>query len=150
MREQQRKQAEQSRIPQERIPKEIIPQAPRAVPRTPLGAVTAEENESPAARFIERAREGARTALGANEMPDDVRAMMEASRRSKKKKADETQSEVVEEIVAPASENAYEAVAIAKRRIPLDKDALRTFVVTREVLGPPRYRKPHRPGIRGR
>ncbi len=81
-------------------------------------------------------------------MPESVRAMVEAAQKAKP--APNSQAETVEEIVPPASEIPYEQKVKVQRRIPLDSESLRTFVVTREILGPARFRNPHRPGIQGR
>ncbi len=118
-----------------------------------LGAVTSEENralgatafEAPVQRWAERAK----AALGANEMPEEVRGLMEL-RRSPKPEPETDDEEQVEEIVPSASEAPYEQKLLKKRTISLGPEALRTFIVTREILGPARYRKPHRPGIGSR
>ena len=51
-------------------------------------------------------------------------------------------------VAAPKVVDAYEQVTVARRRISFDKQSLRTFFVTREVLGPPRSRKPFQLGIK--
>ncbi len=135
----------------QRIPLERIPTQPAPPQRVALGAVTAEENESPIVRWVDRTK----AAFTEEDIPEAVRAVQEASAKAKQNLAQalirEQPIERVEEIVSPASsEKAYEITATVHRRIPLDINALRTFMVTREVLGPPRFRKPHRPGVRGR
>lgn len=152
MREQQRKQAQQggpkqSPASQAASLRQAVQQV-RARQPAPLGAVTAQENQSPPPEREDRSRI-------APIVPEEIRAIVELTRRSKQITQEEapvdSQEERVEEIVPPASsEQAYETVASVRRRISFDKGALRTFIVTREVLGPPRFRKPHRPGIRGR
>jgi len=60
-------------------------------------------------------------------------------------------TERVDEIVPQESKlmrDAYEETTTVRRRISFDKESLRTFFVTKEVLGPPRSRKPHRPGVK--
>ncbi|HZK76463.1 MAG TPA: hypothetical protein VFD13_06100 [Candidatus Kapabacteria bacterium] len=157
MREQQRKQAQQNAPKQGASTQSSVAQAAslrqavqqvRARQPAPLGAVSAEENQS-----IPREREDRSRVTPT--ISEELRAVVESTRRLKQKKQAEaqaaTQEERVDEIVSPASsEAAYEIVTTARRRIAFDMDALRTFVVTREVLGPPRVRKPHRPGIRWR
>lgn len=152
MREQQRKQAQQgapnqSSAAQAASLRQAVQQV-RARQPAPLGAVSAEENQS-----MPRERED-RSRITPT-ISEELRQVVESTRRSKQKKQEaaqaEAQEERVEEIVSPASsEAAYEIVTTARRRIAFDMDALRTFVVTREVLGPPRFRKPHRPGVRWR
>jgi hypothetical protein len=154
MREQQRKQAQQdapkpSSAAQAASLRQAVQQV-RARQPAPLGAVSAEENQSIPLEREDRSR------IAPETTPEEIRSMLESTRRSKRKKREAAQAEApeerVEEIVAPApsDEAAYETVASVRRRISFDTDALRTFVVTREVLGPPRFRKPHRPGVRWR
>jgi hypothetical protein len=73
-----------------------------------------------------------------------------AKRKKRKKQADD---EVVEEIVPVTSSigmQNYEKVDAVQTRFALDRDSLRKYVVIREVLGPPRSRKPHLPGVKNR
>ena len=153
MREQQRKQALQ-RAPQQSTAAQAASlrqaaQQVRARQPAPLGAVTAEENQS-----LPRERED-RSRITPT-ISEELRMVVESVRRSKQQRQEEakveSQQASVEEIVSPSSsdEAAYETVASVRRRIAFDRDALRTFIVTREVLGPPRFRKPHRPGVRWR
>lgn len=86
----------------------------------------------------------------ADQTPEEIRPLMESAKRRKQKEAVIANDEVVEEIVQPVATDAYDQVAVVRSQIPLDKDALRTFVVTRELLGPPRSKQPHRPGVRAR
>ena len=142
IREQARKQAQQERAPQP-MPRRATQQAPRV-----LGAVTAEENRRPAERPIQRYAERAKEMLAANEMPEEVRGMMQV--RQSTQAQPETQEERVDEIVPPASESPYETSVRSKPRISLSQEALRTFIVTREILGPARFRNPHRRSIRSK
>ena len=85
------------------------------------------------------------------EPPEAIRPLMESAKRRKKKK--QANDEVVEEIVTPASSigmQNYEKVDAVQTRFALDKDSLRKYVVIREVLGPPRSRKRHLPGVKNR
>jgi hypothetical protein len=88
------------------------------------------------------------------DVPESIRPLFEAARKPKRKKSKPVEpEEPVERIVAdiPVVEvSAYDAVAPVRRRIRFDKEALQAFMVTREVLGPPRAKRPHRPGIRNR
>jgi hypothetical protein len=91
------------------------------------------------------------------DVPESVRPLLEAARKPKRKKRKPVEAtadgETVERIVAdvPVIEvSAYDAVTPVRRRIRFDKEALQAFMVTREVLGPPRAKRPHRPGIRNR
>ena len=155
IREQARKQSAQNRetaspMTNSRMAQSTISQ--RRVPRPPvpiLGAVTAEENRElgPLESQRERWTDRAKAALGANEVPAPVQALIESHRKPDKATQDD---ERVEEIVAPSSEAAYEQTASVKTRISFAPAALRTFVVTREVLGPARFRNPHRLSIRSK
>ncbi len=88
------------------------------------------------------------------ELPPEIQRMLQYSRQRTpapiERQAEEVQPEVVETIVptlAPESPLMADAYAIAgptRRRFVFDREAVRTFVVTREVLGPPRSRKPFR------
>lgn len=120
----------------------------RARQASPLGPVTAEENESQPIEREDRSHI-------ATTIPEEIRAIVKETRRAKRQKQEaaqaESQEEPVKEIVSPApSEEAYDTFASNRRRISFDTEALRTFVVTREILGPPRVRNPHRPGVRWR
>jgi hypothetical protein len=129
------------------------PTPPRASQRQPtiLGPVSAEENRPIYADrsiplptpTVNVTRD--RSIPIVEEPPEEIRPLMESAKRKKKKKAD---AEVVEEIVQPVATDAYDQAASVRRHIAFDKDALRTFMVTREILGPPRAKKPHRPGMR--
>jgi hypothetical protein len=119
-----------------------------------LGPVSAEENQPvradrsiplPASSYQDRSQPVT------EEPPEAIRPLMELAKR--KKKLVPVNDEVVEEIVSPVSSlgmQNYEKVDAVRRQIPLDKDALRTFIVTRELLGPPRSKNPHRPGMRSK
>lgn len=78
------------------------------------------------------------------DIPPEIQALLNYTRQSK-------QDENVVTIVEPSSEAAYEVQASTKSRaqIMFDHASLRTFFVTREVLGPPRSRKHFRPSRRG-
>lgn len=149
MREQQRKQAQQGATPPSPARQSLLRQSAvqqlRARQAEPLGAVTAEENES---RPLEREDRSRTTPT----IPEEIRVIVNETRLAKlKQRKEQEPEERVEEIVTTAaSERAYDITVTAKRRIAFNTNALRTFVVTREVLGPPRVRKPHRPGIRWR
>jgi hypothetical protein len=151
MREQKRKQALAGESP------------PAPVSARPLGAVSAEENRAASA--------SARTALVANsedqffqdvqqEVPEEIKPLMEQARRTKKKKRDDKQAgnqpvsdEPVERLVKDVSSigmQNYEKVDAVRKRFVLDRDAIRNYVITREVLGPPRSRKPFRPAMKDR
>jgi hypothetical protein len=154
MREQKRRQTQQDASPQSvstQSTSSPIAERIRARQPAPLGAVSAEENQFMPIERADRSRI-------APTISEELRKVVESTRRSKQKKQKEAQenqeaaqAERVEEIVSPASsEAAYEITTAVRRRIAFDKDALRTFIVTREVLGPPRFRNPHRPGLRGR
>ena len=58
----------------------------------------------------------------------------------------------VTELLAPVEEIAADAYSqtniVTSTGINFDKQSLKTFFVTREILGPPRFRSPFRPGIR--
>jgi len=90
--------------------------------------------------------------------PEALRPLIESTKRKKRKKpaSDEPVSygsatdETVEEIVPPVAADAYDQVSSIRRHIALDRSALRTFIVTRELLGPPRAKQPHRPGMRSK
>ena len=138
MREQQRKQAQENPAPLRTMREQREPAV--------LGPVTAEENKVEPERID-------RSIVVPDQATQEARQKLDNIRRAKKKKREAAQEENVERIVkpmAPASDAAYETVASVRTRIPLDAESLRTFMVTREILGPPRYRKPHRPGVRNR
>jgi hypothetical protein len=85
------------------------------------------------------------------EPPEEIRPLMESAKRRKKKK--QAGDEVVEEIVPTTSSigmQNYEKVDAVQTRFALDRDSLRKYVVIREVLGPPRSRKRHLPGVKNR
>ena len=85
------------------------------------------------------------------EPPEAIRPLMESAKRRKKKK--QADDEVVVEIVPTTSSigmQNYEKVDAVQTRFALDKDSLRKYVVIREVLGPPRSRKRHLPGVKNR
>ncbi len=85
------------------------------------------------------------------EPPEAIRPLMESAKRKKKKK--QVDEEVVEEIVPPVSSigmQNYEKADAVQTRFALDWDSMRKYVVIREVLGPPRSRKPHLPGVKNR
>jgi hypothetical protein len=87
------------------------------------------------------------------DVPESIRPLLEAARKPKRKKRKPVEEEPVERIVTdvPVAEvSAYDAVSPVRRRISFDKGALQAFIVTREVLGPPRAKNPHRPGLRNR
>jgi hypothetical protein len=153
MREQARKQAAgQAPSPAMRPPAPV-----RASQRQPtiLGPVSAEENQPvyadrsiPLAMNVTRDR----SLPIVEEPPEAIRPLMESARR-RKKEVQANNDEVVEEIVTPASSigmQNYEKVDAVQTRFALDRDALRKYVVIREVLGPPRSRKPHLPGVKNR
>ncbi len=87
-----------------------------------------------------------------DQTPEEIRPLMDSAKRRKKKKQAQAGGEKVEEIVSPVmmGPDAYEQVATVRRGIRFDRSSLRTFMVTREVLGPPRAKRPHRPGNRQR
>ena len=139
MREQKRTQARENPTPPQRTMRQ---QREPAV----LGPVTAEENRTEPLRVD-------RSIVVPDQATEEARQKLEDIRRAKKKKREAARQEQVESIVkpfAPASDAAYETTASVRRRIPLDAESIRTFVVTREILGPPRVRNPHRPGVRNR
>ncbi len=83
--------------------------------------------------------------------PEEIRPLMESAKRKKKQK--QANLEVVEEIVPATSSigmQNYEKADAVQTRFALDGDSLRKYIVIREVLGPPRSRKPHLPGIKNR
>jgi hypothetical protein len=161
MREQQRKQAAAAPSP--------VPARATQRQAVVLGPVSAEENRP---IYIDRSTSADRSSYTdrsiplptpsiniyqdrsqplIEETPEAIRPLMEsAKRRKKKKQADE---EVVEEIVPTTSSigmQNYEKVDAVQTRFALDKDSLRKYVVIREVLGPPRSRKRHMPGVKNR
>jgi hypothetical protein len=171
MREQKRKQA--------------LGEVPLVAERVqPLGAVNAEENRAPSApdrsayipdrtTFIpDRATSISDRAAYASaseaqffqdaqqDVPEQLKPMIEQARRKKQKKRDEKQAgnrltsdEPIERIVPATSTigmQNYEKVDAVQKRFALDRDSIRTYVITREVLGPPRSRKPHRPAMKDR
>ncbi|GEM_PF-2406319 len=136
----------------------------QAASSEPLGAVTAEENRSDVPKAM-TAREFAPREFTAKEFasreftpegaPEQVRSLIESRKKTKRRKErpqerPQGNEERVEEIVSPASESAYETANVAPRRVPIGTEALRTFMVTREILGPPRSKRPHRPEFRNR
>jgi hypothetical protein len=150
MREQKRKEAAQSRA-------EAPPQT-RQRTSVPLGPVSAEEN-----RPIYQAQQSqvpsqppdydrTRSYSQQVEPPKEIQPLLDSMKRRKAKKQEQQNDEQVEEIVQPVvmGPDAYDQVATVRRSISFDPDSLRTFVVTREVLGPPRAKRPHRPGVRQR
>jgi hypothetical protein len=158
LREQKRKQALAGEVPlvAERV--------------QPLGAVSAEENR--AASISGRSTSISDRAAYASaseaqffqdvqqEVPEQIKPMIEQARRTKKKKRDEAQAgnrltsdEPIERIAQTTSTigmQNYEKVDAVQKRFALDRDSIRTYVITREVLGPPRARKPHRPAMKDR
>ena len=135
-----------------------IPAAP--VSARPLGAVSAEENR--AATIVDQiASSSSAGDLSVQnvqqEVPDEIKPLMEQARRTKKKKRDDKQAgnqsasdETVERLVKDVSSigmQNYEKVDAVRPRFVLDTDSIRNYVVTREVLGPPRSRKPYRAGV---
>ena len=86
------------------------------------------------------------------DVPESVRPLLEATRKKKRKRSAVKSDEEVDRIVSDAasSESAYETTTVVRPKIRLDRSALQTFVITREVLGQPRAKHPHRPGLRNR
>ncbi len=131
----------------------------RLAATTPLrraeGAVSAEENrpEESASPMYSRAQQ---LQQEADQFLQQMREQLPADLgNSVDTLNDKTTSdpEKVEEIVpqeSPAMQDAYAEEATTRRRISFDRDSLRTFFVTREVLGPPRSRKPHLPGVKNK
>jgi hypothetical protein len=81
--------------------------------------------------------------------PREVQQFVEAARTKKKKKQKAKaveNEEKVEEIVQPVDlgTDAYEQRVKIRRDISFDATSLRTFVITREVLGPPRSKDQRR------
>lgn len=128
--------------------------------REVLGPVSAEENRSVATAYNSPMDEPQATVPQPSYldmMPQELQKFVEGQRPKKKKKRAKEEvvdrqgkrQEKVEEIVTPISTgpDAYEESTLHRPKIRFDSDALRTFIVTREVLGPPRAKRPHRPGI---
>jgi hypothetical protein len=117
-----------------------------------LGPVSAEENQPTRAdRSIPLPINIYQDRSQPEEPPEAIRPLMESAKRRKKKK--QANDEVVEEIVPTTSSigmQNYEKVDAVQTRFALDKDSLRKYVVIREVLGPPRSRKRHLPGMKNR
>jgi hypothetical protein len=150
MREQQRKQAAAQATP--------VPARAAQRQAVVLGPVSAEENRpvyrdqpAPMPAPVINPDRGQSYAYP-DQTPEEIRPLMDSAKRRKKKKQAQPDVEKVEEIVSPVAMgvDAYEQIATARRAIRFDKDSLRTFIVTREVLGPPRAKRPHRPGNRQR
>ncbi len=114
----------------------------------PIGAYSRQSQDigDEADRFVREVRE---------QIPENVRNLQKASRRAKKMAepvlSPVQDDEVVDRLVtAPVVEDAYAQKVFVRRGISFDRQSMRTFFVTREVLGAPRSRKPFRPGLRGR
>ncbi|HWF43358.1 MAG TPA: hypothetical protein VG537_01825 [Candidatus Kapabacteria bacterium] len=61
---------------------------------------------------------------------------------------DESIVELIQPIDGPDMEAYNQTGIVATTGISFDKRSLKTFFVTREILGPPRFRSPFRPSIR--
>ncbi|MDP4198404.1 MAG: hypothetical protein Q8922_04195 [Bacteroidota bacterium] len=89
------------------------------------------------------------------DLPPEVQRLLQYSRRQQPAESETIapeQPEVVETIVpevAPVAD-AYTTSAVVRPRFVFDRAAIQTFVVTREVLGPPRSKKPFSSRFRGR
>jgi hypothetical protein len=89
-----------------------------------------------------------------DEVPAEIKLLLERSRRTKRQEAaDESEAtyayEQTPQTIPAPTQDAYDQPAvIARRGISFDKESLRTFFVTREILGTPRSRSPYRPGVR--
>jgi hypothetical protein len=92
---------------------------------------------------------------GEPELPPEVQRLLQYSRQRMpepvERQVEDEQPEVVEQIVPQRTvespvqgQDAYTTPAATRPRFAFNRDALRTFVVTREVLGPARSRKPFR------
>ncbi len=122
-----------------------------------LGPVSAEENQS---IYADRSIPLPAPAITVTrdrslpiieEPPEAIRPLMESAKRTRNKK--QADAEVVEEIVPVTSSigmQNYEKADAVQTRFALDWDSMRKYVVIREVLGPPRSRKPYLPGIKNR
>ncbi len=167
MREQARKQAAgQQAAGSQAAAAPPSPVPARATQRQPvvLGPVSAEENRPISAdrsRYMDRSIPLASAPITIyqdrsqpliEEAPEAIRPLMESAKRRKKKKQAE-EEEVVTEIVPVTSSigmQNYEKADAVQTRFAIDNDSLRNYVVIREVLGPPRSRKPYLPGIKNR
>jgi len=95
-------------------------------------------------RFVDEVRD---------EVPEEIKPLLEKPRRATRRDIPVLETvyeyEQAPPSVLPPVPDAYAQPADAVRRgISFDRRSLRTFFVTREVLGPPRSRSPYRPGVR--
>ena len=87
-----------------------------------------------------------------DEVPAEIKSLLQRSRRAKQQKAADVSEVAYEQTPQTIPAPVYDAydlpTVVARRGISFDKESLRTFIVTREVLGTPRSRSPYRPGVR--
>jgi len=118
----------------------------------PLGAVSAQDN-SPLSTsdLISTPEPGDQFFQDADrEVPEQIKPVIEYARKAKKKKREERQPiEKIAEVSSIGMQN-YEKVDALRKHFVLDRVAIRNYVITREVLGPPRSRKPFHPAMKDR